>query len=177
MKPYLIQRCTIRNDAKLDTGFDAHFSMDYMGSAEFEFGALPNSLKQFTRNINKLQIIEVGVKNYKGQSMWAICLPEIWEEYKVYMPDLIAEKIRLKEVTRLVQETSGVDRFDKKPIKEGGYNRVSLWWDIDNHVMFAYGKDIIKLVKKSLEEVIERKKELIAKGEDVMKASQWLPTE
>jgi hypothetical protein len=44
--PYLVQRMELRKYGAEDRkGVDRYFSMDYMGSSEFEWGALPNTLK------------------------------------------------------------------------------------------------------------------------------------
>ena len=155
-KPYLIQRCMLKKE-KEGRGFDGRFRLDYMGSSEFEWGSIPASLKQFTRNVDALSIVEVGIKNYKGQGMWAICLPAVWEEYKAFMPDLGTDKLPLKESIYLKEQTTGKD-WDGKPLRETSFKRVDLWWDIDNHVMFAYGKDIIKTLKTALVEVRDYKK-------------------
>jgi hypothetical protein len=63
MKSWLIQRATaykvneiISSDKK---GIDTVFKWDYMGSAEFEFGALGQSLKRIKENIDTYCIIEV----------------------------------------------------------------------------------------------------------------------
>lgn len=42
--PYLIQRMT-RWDSEGEEGVDSNFMMDYMGSSEFEWGALPRTLE------------------------------------------------------------------------------------------------------------------------------------
>ncbi len=156
-KPYLIQRCQKHNGKVDGTGFDARFEIDYMGSSEFEWGALPASLKVFTRNVDELQIFQVkGIKNYKGQGLWALCFPEVFEAYEQYFKDLIEDKIRLKETTRLKDETTGID-FMKRPLKDNSFCRVDLWWDIDNHIFFSYGKDIVQEVLVALKEIREKK--------------------
>jgi hypothetical protein len=43
---YLIQRLQVRPTPRPDDGFDGYFSLDYMGSAEFEFGAVGDSLRR-----------------------------------------------------------------------------------------------------------------------------------
>lgn len=43
--PHLIQRMTHNDYPANRKGVDVFFSLDYMGSSEFEFGSIPNSLK------------------------------------------------------------------------------------------------------------------------------------
>lgn len=42
---YLVQRLEERVPPQAGKGVDRYFSMDYMGSAEFEYGALPRALR------------------------------------------------------------------------------------------------------------------------------------
>lgn len=45
--PSLVQRLKVREFPRPDgKGVDRHFSMDYMGAAEFEWGALPSTLRE-----------------------------------------------------------------------------------------------------------------------------------
>ena len=56
-KPYLIQRIMIRQQvAENESGVDKHFSFDYMGSSEFEFGALSKALKAMVATQRETQI-------------------------------------------------------------------------------------------------------------------------
>lgn len=56
--PSLIQRMERRReDRKESKGVDALFSLDYMGSAEFEFGAIPKALKSMRAAKNESWII------------------------------------------------------------------------------------------------------------------------
>jgi hypothetical protein len=160
-KPYLIQRCLLRKQQGQKPGFDSKFQLDYMGSAEFEFGSVPKSLKNFTKNLESLKIFQAGVMDYKGQGLWVVCIPEVWEKYKEYIPLLVSGNIRLKEVSYLPEATLGKD-FRGKPL-DPCYNKADLWWDIENNVMMAYGKDVIKLAMKAIQEVREAKKAQDAK--------------
>ena len=55
---YLVQRGTFRDkiDISKITGIDSIISWDYMGSSEFEFGALPTSLKRIVFNYRNNKI-------------------------------------------------------------------------------------------------------------------------
>lgn len=56
-KPYLVQRILKKDySAPGKKGVDALFSFDYMGSAEFEFGALPQALKRMREHAKDLKI-------------------------------------------------------------------------------------------------------------------------
>lgn len=63
--PYLLQRILRRSGVRPEhakAGVDACFSMDYMGSAEFEWGALPQTLKRMRVNIDAIRVMSMDVK-------------------------------------------------------------------------------------------------------------------
>lgn len=69
--PHLIQRVLRRQDSDRlhpKSGVDACFAMDYMGSAEFEWGALPQTLKQMRANLDAIRVMSMDVKGVKGQN-------------------------------------------------------------------------------------------------------------
>ena len=69
--------------------------------------------------------------------------------------DLVADKIRLKEQTYLKNQITGIGFMGAGL---SSYYKVDLWWDLDNHVMWAFGKEIIENLKLALIEVREYKK-------------------
>lgn len=113
--------------------------LDYMGSAEFEFGSVPESIKAMLKNRSNLGVDTVTI-TYDAKS-WApeevaqrsgkrtlyiigdkSDLPEI----KQRIIDLAGDKIQCKEVT-----------YISKSCAELGYGAaVRGWQDIDNHFMF-----------------------------------------
>lgn len=46
MNSYLIQQGVFKEDVRVITGIDSIIKMNYMGASEFEWGALPKSLKR-----------------------------------------------------------------------------------------------------------------------------------
>jgi hypothetical protein len=149
--PYLIQRMEFKSPQdrrQPDVSFDGLLEMDYMGSAEFEFGSLPTALKQLTRNHAKL-VIEVADEecfDEDGESLMLIGTPEAVEEYQLNMKDLYDNKTRLKEGTYLNIEMRSGDRVHVRR----SWARVSAWWDINNHVIFCFGlrnaTDIVRAI-------------------------------
>lgn len=123
MKTYLIQRAQFE-DRDFKTGIDSILSFDYMGSSEFEWGALPKSLKFIRQNINEYVYLDVPIKE---KQITVFCPDHLKTEVKKYLTALADKKMRLKEF-------SGFDDY----IKGDGYfkDRFDFWWDIENHVMF-----------------------------------------
>lgn len=142
MKTYLIQRARF-NDNPNKNGIDSILSFDYMGSSEFEWGALRNSLKEIRNRSNEYTFLDVPIKD---KVITVYCLEGVKSEVKQYLDELSENKMRLKEFSA----------FDKY-IKNDGYfkDRVDFWWDIQNNVMFWKKTQILnlKLKKKSISDM------------------------
>ncbi|MFW6310834.1 MAG: hypothetical protein ACOC1K_01215 [Nanoarchaeota archaeon] len=132
--------------------------LDYMGSAEFEFGALPKSLKVFTKNFDNLKINKFKkFKNYKNQMLVIITDEESANEYFSRFIELLKkDKLHLKEASYFNYMITGKD-FSGKPI-ENSFQLTEAWWDIDNHVMFTFGVDNAKKIIKAIQNTREKKK-------------------
>lgn len=123
MTPYLIQRAKFENKSH-KKGIDSILSFDYMGSAEFEFGALGESLERVRNKIGEYTYLDVPV----GEKVITVfCNNENKAEIKTYLQALVDKTCRTKEFTA----------FDSY-IKDDGYfkDRFDMWWDIKNDVMF-----------------------------------------
>lgn len=162
--PWLIQRMSVKQPPSGAT-LDGQFSMDYMGSAEFEYGALPKSLKQITSNIdNYKESIFTDIRDYKGDSLSILSLSyEDANEYKCYISSMIDDTLDTKEATRLHfhcdNSTSSVHD------KHADWCRKScdVWWDIENNIFFSFGTNI-NLVFWALVATRDKKKAEGAKG-------------
>lgn len=80
---YLVQRLNERNIG-IYSGVDVYFSMDFMGSSEFEWGARPLSLKHQRENkyfefSPSVVQVTLGDKNYEA---WYIGPPEHLEKIR-----------------------------------------------------------------------------------------------
>ena len=111
------------------------FSFDYMGSAEFEFGAIPESFRQMAKNIstyktwglaiNKVPIYVIGVRYHAD---------EINDIIKL----LSKNKIRLKEYSG-IPWALGLDEFPHK--RECDYIG---WLELNNNFMLFTDKLIFE---------------------------------
>lgn len=123
MKPYLIQRAKFhyRQDKK---GIDTILKFDYMGSSEFEFGALPKSLQRIRDVISEYVYFEI---NLNGKSITVFCKENKKDFINQYLTDLSLKNFTLKEY-------SDFDNY----IYDGGFFKCNtdFWWDIENDVMF-----------------------------------------
>lgn len=134
-KPYLVQRCTISKplnsykNLKLSEAID----FDYMGSSEFEWGAIPKAFKELKAVHNSLKVVKhPTIVNSEQQSLYV--LSALSEDelalYFGYLEELRGDKIRLKEYSRF--------QSDARP------SRTDFWWDILNGVMWSFDKVFMK---------------------------------
>lgn len=128
--PYLIQRATIE-DRDYKQGIDSIIKLDYMGSAEYEFGAVQNSLKRIRDNKlhyakHEFSVIGKSITVYfNSKKMY---FRPVWE-YKIseYLQSLVDRKYQLKE-------GSHFDRYIES--KRTFIIGIDFWWDIENDIMF-----------------------------------------
>jgi len=126
MEPYCVQRAKFSvNECK--NGIDSILSFDYMGSAEFEFGALPNSLKVLRQHIDIYVIHHCKIFDKK---ITIFCKKEEIKKVKEAVEGLAQSKYYLKEYCDFEYWVG---------IRNNTLNltcRNDFWWDIDNHFMF-----------------------------------------
>lgn len=150
MKSYLIQEGKFEKIEKSEVnGIDSLINFSYMGSAEFEFGALPKSLKRMLWKNGEYSFFKIkNLKNIKtNQCARVFCRIDLKDE-------------TIKEVERISQNKYGyketchfADRF--KDGKSYGED-INFWWDIDNDFMFFFGEDSEKMIKIAFDKMKER---------------------
>jgi len=139
--PYLIQRATFRKSEK--SGIDSLLEFDYMGSAEFEFDALPKSLKAIRKEVNEYEKITFQIK---GMSIEVFCKSEDRIAVFDFINGLAVNKYRLKEY-------SGFDNYTGSFPVKSYMRRVDFWWDIENNFMFwksneDFTKEFMERIRK-----------------------------
>ena len=140
--PYLIQRGKIKHPM-VEGRFAQLVELDYMGSAEFEFGSLPKSLRALQAMADNISVtVEPRVTGERGESLRVLHAfsPEEYEEYVLHLLSLRDGQLRTKESTW----------FDKDHSKRFPSLRCDMWWDIDNHVMWSFDKNFMKRLPEAL---------------------------
>ena len=123
MKPYLIQRGR-RESRDWKQGIDSLLVFEYMGSAEYEFGALPESLGRIRDNIKKYIYFDFVIG---CEAITCLYKAEHENKIKDYLTQLSQGKIQLKERSK----------FDERVYPIGEYViDTDFWWDIENDIMF-----------------------------------------
>lgn len=152
-QPYLIQRGYFKQVTGPITGIDQLIRFDYMGSAEFEFGALPNSLKQMTRDYDEYQIFETEYAQQTENGKIPIkVICKLWDKDRVikFIIGIFKDSYRLKECSY----------FKESIIHQKGklYPRnFNFWWDIVNNYMFCAGDDKARDILTALKAVRDKK--------------------
>lgn len=128
-RPYLIQRAKFITEDESTTsrkGIDKLLGFDYMGSAEFEFGALPKSLKRIRADHKDYIQFQYSFKKHPTKVLTVLCKKNEYNEVCAILEELALNKIRLKERCDLPKFLQGKsDTWDN-----------DFWWDIDNDFMF-----------------------------------------
>lgn len=134
--PYLIQRGTI-NKPFVEDRLSKAVSLDYMGSAEFEFGTLPESLQTLQSLADKISVtVEPRITGERGESLRVLHIfgPDEYEEYFVKLMELREGRIRTKESTY----------FEKDHAIRFKHLKCDFWWDLNNHAMWSFDKNFMK---------------------------------
>lgn len=124
--PYLIQRAK-KQKREGKKGIDSLVSFDYMGSSEFEWGALPKSLKRFRENQKEYIDIQYSFKKFPSKVVNVVCKKKDQDQVCEYLEQLVKNELQLKEFCDLHAWVNP---------NENAYNPSDLWWDIDNDFFF-----------------------------------------
>lgn len=157
---WLIQRGKIKTPLADETAcLSAAYHNDYMGAAEFEFGALPDSLRAMRSNkkdlvARKIPTITKGehqlrTYSYLNDAEWALYVPMLEELRNT-------DKVRLKERSQFSLPEQKRDEEWAMSMRARNKNvyvsePVNFWWDINHHVMFSFEKNFMNRLPKYLE--------------------------
>jgi hypothetical protein len=113
------------------------FEFDYMGAAEFEFGAVPEAVRFLAEQASRNNLVTGTVSLGENKNVYYISPKEYKEEVINRIKLLAKNKIHLKEACRLDVY------FDKEYKKNRPWiNEVVGWLEIDNGFMFFVGKEM-----------------------------------
>lgn len=118
------------------------FLFDYMGSAEFEWGAVPKALSRiYDDKLKRAFNITVKTKDNKSGIVYIICGTSIskevvdWITYKAY--DEYDKNYTTKEYVGLQDVINGE-----------GWKRICGWLELDNGFFFFTDQDMFEKTKK-----------------------------
>jgi len=124
--PYLVQRVLRRVGEGPGKGVDRHFSFDYMGSSEFEWGALPAALQEMRKHELTMHSIQ-----HETYACTFVGRAEDVNKALAFFIDQLGEhrKIRLKEWSAI-----------RAAFVENN-NRTCAWWAIDQDCPWLLFRD------------------------------------
>ena len=140
-KPYLVMRATIRKDVEVKHPcFSEAISTGYMGSSEFEFGAMGKSLRAMhAANASGVPFFILSAPRGEGithpitQQSLRVCgfySEQEMQEYNKWLIMLSCDLVHTKERTD----------FSVHALREERLRPTDFWWDIENHVMWTFHK-------------------------------------
>jgi hypothetical protein len=122
--PDLIQRGTFRDiPTEQIEGLDSLIRYDYMGSAEFEFGALAHSLRRMTYSWSQYVINTIGIQDQNDDKLYLLCRQNQFEELKSVIETLISNPnaFRTKERVCIKEYLECKSNWDM---------HINFWWDV-----------------------------------------------
>jgi hypothetical protein len=140
--PYLVQRGEINHPLKPSSEILTQaVRLDYMGSSEFEFGAVRESLEGLRRGKRSLRLVDSITQGDSKLRVLSIFSDEEFPQYVQYLKWMREDNIRLKEWIRF----SPSEQHMLKSLK------VDFWWDIQNHVIWSFHKRFMKRLESHLQ--------------------------
>jgi hypothetical protein len=134
-KPYLVQRIEKLRSPNYKIGVDCYFSFDYMGSSEFEFGALFKALKAMrAQDYKKWAPFMVVTSN--GHYLWYVgpeALKKVAADF--FEAQMAGTGSPLKEATYMTEV------LNDRPLSWLDPNRYVGWWCIDQGLEFCLFRD------------------------------------
>ena len=128
---YLIQRGKIQGNPETAKGFfDGSKSklvyLDYMGSAEFEFGAIPAAYSRIMSQFEDYELSILDFTTVRGVPVCLFCRKDRRDDIVSAIKEYISNPYQLKECSNLPQHF-------KKPRERDRYALgTNFWWCIDH---------------------------------------------
>lgn len=111
------------------------FSFDYMGSAEFEFGAVPAALNFLADQAGKSNLIASNISLGNNEIVYYLCPCPYKEEIEKRIKILRTNKIHLKEYCGLNHYFDEDSEYAKRNVG---------WLELDNGFMFFVDKEMFE---------------------------------
>ena len=132
---WLVQRGDFK-EREEKTGIDRLITWDYMGSAEFEWGALPRAYKYIIDNKSQYQMyVMKNMANRNGVPLCIFCKRDEHKKIIATLDEFRKKPYGLKEYISFAEEY----KTPRYPIP--GYDVIHdhFWFDIENHFMWFFG--------------------------------------
>ena len=123
---WLIQRGTFRETGKFLTGKDGIVSLHYMGSSEFEWGAIPKAFRRLMYHFSEYEVFNTGIYTPENDELMVFCKKSCSTEVIQSIRQYIDKPYHPKEYSELEK----VPKAKKEDTSYDG-RRSNFWWCID----------------------------------------------
>lgn len=123
--PYLVARAKIE-DRNFKSGIDSIINIDYMGAAEYEFGAIPKSLDRIRESLSKYVKTQYKFKGTEIE-LTVFCKSDDVQYIEDFLEGLASRKYHTKCYSNIPEL---INPDPKWPIN------TKFWWDIENDWMY-----------------------------------------
>lgn len=132
-KFHLIQRGIFQNEGNSLTGPNGVVRLDYMGSAEFEWGAIPNAYRRLMYHFPEYEVFRTGIYTPEHFELMVFCKKDYSAEVIQAISEFVEHPYHLKEYSELEK----VPRVKKQDTSSYVHRTSDFWWCID--ISEAYG--------------------------------------
>jgi len=150
-QPWLIQRGEFNNTQDNEiNGLDSLVRFDYMGSSEFEFGALPQSYKHILKNHQtyKFKKIKLKTKDETPKYIFIFADKNDLEDVSMWIKIFSKKPYHnTKEVVGIYEAINGLKK---------SYTKCNFWWDIENHWFAFINTENQERINIAIQKNIER---------------------
>jgi hypothetical protein len=151
-EPYLIQRASVKTHAiNAETKTGDYLNLDYMGSAEFEFGAFPKFQREVFLKLQDLQIFDL---THKETTLFFFATVADSSEYKEMIIKLLSGETYTKARVGFSEKQTMYLLKGKK--KEAVFNhpeapfQFDTWCDLSNNLIFSRKKEVLETLLKTI---------------------------
>ena len=146
---YYIQRCFIHDYKKSEIVKPSSvLSYDYMGSAEFEFGTIRANALKVKHEIDDWNVFKTRFKAHDGRGLFILCNKTQEGNVQKLIPEIISNRVQLKEPTYLQGTLDGNRDFTHK---WGAWWNLSQDWYKEGPPIFflVLGKNVAEDIRKA----------------------------
>ncbi len=123
---YILQAGTVKGEWEPGQKVTEYFRPQYMGSSEYEFGAMSKSL----RAMNTIKMKDLKF-NLNDKMIYVLCKPQEFDQIKSDIFRLAAGTIRLKERVGFSEWIYPDTRY------QGEEPDDNIWWELDKNYVFS----------------------------------------
>lgn len=132
-RPWLVQRCKLE---------DGRLVYDYMGSAEFEMGCQPKSLKRIFSGNLAIGLVKVTVNGKKIPVYMFAALEFPFGDYQPYLQQLADNSLRLQEQTDFDAAVKIKAGLPAKRL----FPQTNVWFDFRNDVLWTLDENCRRML-------------------------------